>query len=381
MESIPSSHLLCVYAEPLARGRRVLVVGDSSDDVGERLVELGARLVHVYDPDTERALQAEPGRGVLVRPLYDGEFEARDGAFDLVLIPELSAVRDPVALLARLRRAVGAEGAVLVATRNTEGEGAGVDYYDLYEMMALQFTHVRMIGQVPFYGAAIAELGDSDDAPDVSVHTELATAPEEPAAFIALGSHGAHVRLDPYAIVQLPRETWSAVKTQELPACRIVPPDAAARLAALETELAERPRRAALAGGGRAWGRDGLQAQGTLEQAVDRLRAAEDELASPAADGGARRVAASRAGVGLVLAERAKEAERVVQRWRSRCRGTTEAERVAQAMASTLAERTAEAERVAQEAAITLAERAADAERIALERGEQTWRSRARSTR
>lgn len=328
MESMPPSHLLCVYAEPLARGRRVLVVGDSTDGVGGRLVELGARLVHVYDPDAERAGRAAPSRGVSVRALYAGDFEARDGAFDLVLIPELSAVRDPVALLARLRRAVGGEGAVLVATRNPEGEGEGegVDYYDLYEMMALQFASVRMIGQVPFFGAAIAELGDADGAPDVSVYTDLAEEPAAPTAFIALGSHTDRVRLDPYAIVQLPHErvaeSASVVKTQELPglAERAAVVEAAARVASLEAELEER---SALA---RRWQQEAERAaaaasklQGVLEQVDDRLREQEED--------------------------RVRGRQRILE--------------------------LEDALRLAEDGAVLLAQRVADAERIALERGEQ----------
>jgi hypothetical protein len=262
MESIAPSHLLCVYAEPLAKGRRVLVVGDSTDDIGTRLMDLGARLVHIYDPVVERTNDAEPARGVLVRPLYPlhmRDFDVRDGAFDLVLVPELVGIKDPVALLARLRRVVGADGAVIVATKNVEAfdlgehpadlptvtdgsERLGIDYYDLYEMMSLQFSNVRMIGQVPFYGAAIAELGDEGESPDVSVHTDLMAEADAPTAFIALGSHSDEVRLDPYAIVQLPRDpAWSAMKTQELPsfADNKLLTETLRRTAALEAQIDE----------------------------------------------------------------------------------------------------------------------------------------------
>ena len=44
------AHALCVYAEPLAARRRVVVVGDSSLRLDARFLALGARTVHVYDP-------------------------------------------------------------------------------------------------------------------------------------------------------------------------------------------------------------------------------------------------------------------------------------------------------------------------------------------
>src|SRR5262249_53419795 len=73
-----------------------------------------------------------------------------------------------------------------------------------YDLVSLQFASVRMIGQVPFAGVALAELGESDEEPGVSVDTQLVTEPEPPEAFIALASQQ-DVRLDAYAIVQLPR--------------------------------------------------------------------------------------------------------------------------------------------------------------------------------
>jgi len=219
MDPVLPSHLLCLYAEPLAAGRRVLVVGDATQDLGTRLLEMGARLVHVYDPDPERVrlAQADFPRGIVLRHLRGDDLDVRDGAFDLVLVPDVALLEDPTSLVARLRRVVDADGAVLVAARNPQAwdgsqtaETRVVDYYELYDIVSLQFACVRMIGQVPFFGAAIAELGETDEDPEVSVHTELLTEAEPPEYFIALASHSDHIRLEPYAIVQLPRDATSA---------------------------------------------------------------------------------------------------------------------------------------------------------------------------
>src|SRR5579883_1695830 len=103
------AHALAVYAEALVAGKRVLVVGDSSDGLGARLVDLGARVVHVYDPDASRAEGSQAARGVTVRALPQGELDVRDGAYDAALVPDLALVPDAPALLARLRRVVGSD--------------------------------------------------------------------------------------------------------------------------------------------------------------------------------------------------------------------------------------------------------------------------------
>jgi hypothetical protein len=203
------AHALCVYAEPLAARRRVVVVGDSSLGLDARLVALGARTVHVYDPDAERARANAPNaaRGVVVRELPLGEFDVREGAFDLAIVPDLAMVEDRAGLLVRVRRLVGPDGAALFAAKSapaSEGPApGGLDYYEMYDLVALQFASVRMIGQVPFAGVALAELGESDEEPSVSVDTQLIEETAVPEVYLALAAQR-DLRLDPYAIVQLP---------------------------------------------------------------------------------------------------------------------------------------------------------------------------------
>jgi hypothetical protein len=235
------NHALAVYAESLAVGRRVVVVGDSSDAIDERLLELGARVVHVYDPDAARAARRSTSapRGATVRALPDGEFGVRDGAFDVALVPDLALVPDAASLVARLRRLVGAEGVALFATPAAGGER---DYYELYDAVALQFAHVRMVGRVPFFGVALAELGDDGDAPDVSVDTQLVASADAPDAFVAVASQRDQ-RLAPYAIVQLPRPP-SAVSVAQDPRLDVALAEASVRAEVLEAQLDELRARA-----------------------------------------------------------------------------------------------------------------------------------------
>jgi len=213
--SVLTLHALCVYAESLAAGRRVVVIGDASLGLQERLVDLGARTVHVYDPSPERALGAASvsggGRAVSIRTLPDGDFDVRDGAFDLALVPDLGIVDEPAPLLARLRRVVGGSGAVILAARNREVAGVGqpsFDYYELYDLVSLQFASVRMVAQLPFVGVTLAELGEDEVSGGVAVDTQLAGPSGPPEVFIAVAAQ-ADVAPDlaRYTIVQLPPAT------------------------------------------------------------------------------------------------------------------------------------------------------------------------------
>jgi hypothetical protein len=208
---VSPAQALCVYAEPLVSGRRVVVLGDSSKGLGERLLQLGARTVHVYHltRDAAPALALDV-RGLVVRELPVGNFDVRDGAFDVALIPDLGSADERGDLLARVRRLVAKGGAALVGAANPLGRagasGTGsrpLDYYELYDRVALQFSYVRMIAQVPFVGVALADLGLEGAVPEVSVDTQLMGDPEAPEWFFALASQE-EVRLADYAIVQLP---------------------------------------------------------------------------------------------------------------------------------------------------------------------------------
>ena len=109
---------LSVYVEPLVADARVAVIGDVELGLHERLIELGARTVHLFDPDPERVARSadEVPRGVSVRMLRD-DFDVRDGAFDLVVIPDLGILPDPAGAIVRLRRVVDARGAVVAMGR------------------------------------------------------------------------------------------------------------------------------------------------------------------------------------------------------------------------------------------------------------------------
>jgi hypothetical protein len=297
------THALAVYAESLAVGRRVVVIGDSSDALDERLLDLGARVVHVFDPDAARAAHRSTSapRGVTVRAMPEGDFDVRDGAFDVALVPDLGVVADAAALVARVRRLVGAEGVALFGTSVAGGERS-LDYYELYDAVALQFASVRMVGRLPFFGVALAELGDEGEAPDVSVDTQLVTSAEAPDAFVAVASQRDQ-RLAPYAIVQLPRPHGGAVSVAPEPRLDVALAEASVRAEVLEAQLDElraRSTREEAARGPRA------------EQADEALRAAESRAADAEARAGDEHVRAER------LTHEVRTLEEELQRQRDR---------------------------------------------------------------
>jgi len=207
---------LAVYAEPLAAGRRVVVFGDPAAGLPERLEDLGADTV------------------VLLTPGDDLD-EVRAARFDLAIVPDLALFDDPAALLVCVRRLLGDTGAALIAAPNREAAEApdtrALDYYALFDLVAREFADVRMIAQLPFHGVALAEVGDEDESPAVSVDTQLADSDRAPEAFVALASQRG-TSLDPYAIVELPAPAPAVLDAGELDEAR-------AQLDATSTRLDE----------------------------------------------------------------------------------------------------------------------------------------------
>jgi SAM-dependent methyltransferase len=249
------SIVLSAYVEPLVRGRRVAVLGDASIGLADELSQRGARLVHVYDPDTARTAEAlaraAPGRPHQVAyAVLAGDLGVRDGAFDVVVVPDLALFSDPAEIMRRVRRLCAASGVAVFVTPNGGAAGrrllpehrpvqpapAGLGYYELFDLISLQFAKVRMIGQAPFVGYTVADFTLRGE-PEVSVDTSLLGHSEEPEYFIALASDRP-VSLDAYAVIELP---WHEVADAYSPSAGAVAARAAetAALAAAEARAGE----------------------------------------------------------------------------------------------------------------------------------------------
>lgn len=211
------SMALAAYLERLVRGRRVAVLGDVTLAFGERLVDRGARLVHVYDPNPVRVAEvlartADHRDRHITHAVLEGDLGVRDGAFDVVVIPDLTLFDETAAALRKMRRLVGNTGVAVIAVANEEAQRrlldkpssskpSTTDYYGLYDLVSLQFPVVRMLGQAPFVGYTLADFGASGEL-EVSVDTSLLEVTEEPEIFIAIASER-KLSLDPFVVVEL----------------------------------------------------------------------------------------------------------------------------------------------------------------------------------
>jgi hypothetical protein len=216
---------LGVYGEELAHGARAAIFGSATLGLAEELVDRGARLVHVYDTDAGRIAEANArshDRSIFYAPLPEGgDVGVRDGAFDFVLVPDLSLFADPAAIMALVRRVTSSLGAALIASPNIDAKaplmrvsaaGKALGYYELYEAIATHFPSVRMIGQAPFVGYAVAELSVED--PEPTIDSSLAESEgKEPDWFLALASDR-NLRLDPFALIELPVQLFSHAPTR-----------------------------------------------------------------------------------------------------------------------------------------------------------------------
>jgi len=210
---VPTQHALAAFAESLVLGARVAVMGDASDGLGARLMQLGARSVHVWDPDPRRArMEAERApEGVTIGPYSVGDTRGR--STDLALVPDLGLFEDTADLVAHLRDTLGDEGAALIGAANDvvpDENSRAFGYYELFDLVASAFDQVQMIAQLPFHGVALATLGEEGEPAAVSVDMQLAEGDRVADRFVVLASQRI-VSLEPYSIIELPSAGAAAV--------------------------------------------------------------------------------------------------------------------------------------------------------------------------
>ncbi len=260
--SLEPSIALCAYAEPLASNRRVLVFGNALASLSLQLLERGARSVHVCDSDAVRASEASArnrSTQISFSSLAESDLSLRDGSFELALVDNLGAF-NALSLLRTVKRALSSRGVAVIACPNPEAAfpllrssspaATSLDYYALYDAVAAEFEHVRMLGQTPFVGYAIADFSASGE-PEPALDTSFVPGgAEEPDSFIALASNH-EVRLDEFAVIQLPtrRMLGSIGVKAELAAPVVIPASATkdAELARLNQWLKELESRASTA--------------------------------------------------------------------------------------------------------------------------------------
>jgi SAM-dependent methyltransferase len=204
---------LSAFAETIIRGRRVAVLGDATTSLSERLLERGARQVHVFDPDAGRVAVAAASARDATQPvaaLWAEDLGVRDGAFDVVVVPDLSLFEDGEEVVRRVRRLVSPSGVALIASPNpdatkfllppAQGLHRALGYYELFDAVSLQFPEVKMLGQAPFVGYALVDFSEPD--PEISVDTSLLDEPEVPEWYVAVAADRV-VEVESFALVEI----------------------------------------------------------------------------------------------------------------------------------------------------------------------------------
>src|SRR5260370_10789234 len=199
-------HALAAFAESLVTGARVAVLGDVADALGARLMQWGARSVHIWDPDPTRArIEAEHApEGVTIGPYSVGDTRGR--STDFAIVPDLGLFEDAADLMAHLRDTLGDDGAALIGAANdivADESSRAFGYYELFDLVASAFDHVRMIAQLPFHGVALATLGEEGAPEAVSVDMQLADGDRVADRFVVLASQR-HASVEAYTIIELP---------------------------------------------------------------------------------------------------------------------------------------------------------------------------------
>lgn len=213
---MPSASI-AAFAESLVEGRRVLLLGSSGHNLWQKLLDRGARVVHVCDPDPVRLSESAArsiATNVSFAPLSNqAALALRDSVFDLGIIDNLGSFTDPTDALRIVRRALAPRGVAFVTAPNPDVREAllpdaeptrGIlDYYSLYDVVRAQFPIVRMLGQMPFVGYTVAELAPQDE-PEPTIDAGYVTSgTEEPEWFVAAAS--AHpFEINPFMVVQVP---------------------------------------------------------------------------------------------------------------------------------------------------------------------------------
>lgn len=206
---------LVAHIEHLVVERRVLVIGNAERSLAEHLVDRGARLVQVLDPEPKRVSSAAANNGERrVTFAQYSDASLRDGSFDLAIIEDVNLVGDLPRLVSNVRRSMNSRGvAIFCATNPNASEGllgikpGRVDYEELCDATETEFEAVITLGQSPFLGYSVVQF-DLDHPPEPALDNAfLNERADPPDLYIALcGTDEAIESLDleEMSIVQLP---------------------------------------------------------------------------------------------------------------------------------------------------------------------------------
>lgn len=259
---MPSASI-AAFAESLVEGRRVLLLGSSGHNLWQKLLDRGARLIHVCDPDPLR-LAASTAQGSAPNVSFaafsnQAALALRDSVFDIGIVDNLAAFADPAEVLRILRKALAPRAIAFVTAPNPDvresllpditPQRLALDYYSLYDVVRAEFPIVRMLGQMPFVGYTLAELAPQDDPEPLIDAGFVPGGTEEPEWFVATAS-AVPFEINSFTVVQVPvaevlHHSSERQLREQLRVSRSAERSAVERLARLEAQQIEMASRAA----------------------------------------------------------------------------------------------------------------------------------------
>lgn len=193
------------YLSELLESRRVLEIGCGSGQGADFVAHLARRVVAV---DTS-SIHLNEIRRAVSRPNLEfmaGEpdrLQLDSHIFDVILVPELLRWITRGSFIPELRRLLVPGGiAIFSVPCGDVAERRGMNYNDFYEYLAQGFTHVQLIGEIPFHGSIMAEFAPQEDlAPQLD--SSLVEEDEPPVRYLAICSDQPLKSLG-YGIIQIP---------------------------------------------------------------------------------------------------------------------------------------------------------------------------------
>lgn len=194
------------YLEGLIDQRVVLELG-CGDGAGTDRLNRWAKQVVACEPDSAALARARArlqGGSVEFLTGNATPLPQPDQFFDVVWVPELQRWLGDASIMPELRRVLKAEGVALFAVPAGEsGSVQGLAYDALLELLGETFEHVRVVGEIPFWGTTMADFQPDGDELDAALECSLVEEDEAPTDYLAICSD---LPLAPqgYAVVQFP---------------------------------------------------------------------------------------------------------------------------------------------------------------------------------
>jgi chromosome segregation ATPase/SAM-dependent methyltransferase len=218
-------HLLAryTYLQSFLERQRVLVLGQAESSSADALARQGIRRAVFIDSVESRIERARRGSNSRRVEFLAGPLERValvEDSFDVAIIEDFGAVKDRTRVLAAAKRGLTPQGLLVACVPNPDApdgfvpnKNAQLGYYEFYGQLADSFPQVRMVGQCPFVGFALVDLGVDDPESRVFDDSLLHDGSEDAEYFVALCSREP-IKTDPFAVVQVPLSWVSLARGQ-----------------------------------------------------------------------------------------------------------------------------------------------------------------------